>query len=683
MTATTTSTRGNGGSIRFVAFAAIAYIWRLATPTSASTTSSPSPSTSTPHYLDLSYRNQLTPDIVASRLNQFVNTHLTTGNTLHSDLVIDISHSNLGDAIGLQCIPTSSVLSNHNNNNNTSKISNTTATVTIDLMSRSNRLTSNHVTTFLNEIYPMDDDTMFRNETETNTTIGIIIPTFWRSFDFGWNLLYKSSASNNRQNKAFHTALQNVLIHPKSAIETLHLCCCGIGPATCRALAKGLLRRFEVTERNDNENITETNECCSPISLFLSNNPDIGDSGAAALAAAIRSIAGDRQTPILDTLDLSGCDISDVGMEAFALALEDAVAPVMIRRLLLCNNRITDQGALALGRALHRNTDGAEVYIDLSNNPLIHDRGITTLLSAVEKGCLSSLTLRSCSIQADGAELVGKTLRSLALHTFHTGKTIQLDLSGNPIGILRGKTDKGNIYSAKAIKSKASATATAYVSQGLNFLKKGLGSVGVTIGTEVDDDEEDKLQQSSDAGDDSDKTKNMRCGFKSLSNAFLANDQNGNHVERNDMAMKNIYLGLRRTFCDTAGADALAAMIMATKDAYKGIALNLELDLNPVVEEEMVNALHGKNDEILQEMAERHNEAMEIIQRAHERALTAAKVLTARRKQAAVSASQFDDYDTHNGDNMDEEFDDYGQEYDEENDGLWDAGSDNDDNEDY
>jgi Leucine Rich repeat len=492
---------------------------------------------------------------------------------------------------------------------------------------------------------------------------------FWRSLDFGGNLLH---TNHKRRRQTFHAALQAILTNRNSRVEELHLSCCGLGPSTCRALAKGLRNRFQHYS-GDRSSAHDTAIGISPplrqrtpVSLDLSNNRDVGDSGAAALAAAIRMGRRDNNTtaPMFDTLDLSACDIGDVGMEALALALEDAVAPVMIRRLVLCHNRITDRGAIALGQALHRNVNGSELHIDLSNNPLVTDRGITTLLSAVEKGRISNLIVRSCSIQADGAELVGGTLRSMALSAHHrSGGTMEIDLSGNPIGILRSKTDKGNMYSAGAIKSKASATASAYVSHGLSFLKKGLGSVGVTSIPESDDDDDESSVLASGTVEESDRGKNLRCGFKSLANAFIGNEQDVHTVHAEVHAVKHVLIGLRRTFCDTAGADALAAMITAAKELYPGLNLKFELDLNPVVKDTMVNALYGHDDEILAEMADRHNEAMDIIRQAHERAVTAAKMLAARRQRPAVASSyassQYDTYESDDYyDDSDESFGD-------------------------
>jgi hypothetical protein len=621
----------------------------------------------------------------------------SSSNHIYSNVIIDISNANLGDHVGLdflQSLHQSCFANSTTTTFDDCDRQNTTTQIGIDLILHSNRLTPQHVTAFLNKISEssvQSKATSVHNQTNNNittTTTSDPVTTFWRSLDFGWNLLYNrntAAASSKKEMKNFHTALQNILVSRNSTIQQLHLSCCGLGPATCRALAKGLWRRFDtiessiITNNNTNETIMMNHR--PAISLFLSNNPDIGDSGTAAIAAALRSITADRKrdTPIFDTLDLSGCDVGDIGVEALALALEDAVAPVMIRRLLLCHNRITDQGALALGRVLHRNVDGSELYIDISNNPSITDRGITNLLSAVEKRCVSNLIVRSCSIHADGAELVGKTLRTIALSANGSNRSLEIDLSGNPLGILRSKSDKGNMYSAGAIKSKASATASAYVSQGLSFLKKGLGSVGVTISPDNEDEDDEKPQPSNNL-EESDKGTNMRCGFKSLANAFISYGQDVPTSDTNLGGEKNIVLGLRRTFCDTAGADALAAMIMATREHYHGVNLKLELDLNPVVEDEMINALYGDNDEILSEMADRHNDAMETLRQAQERADTAARALAARRRQAVTSSSTaFDDDDDDDG--TEDEFEDYYDEA-EHDDGLWDSDDDYDENED-
>jgi Leucine Rich repeat len=570
--------------------------------------------------LDLSYQPYLTTKTVSAAL-------LQCAPPSDSDrvLLIDVSSSNLGDE-GLPAI-----LSSLRKDDDIAS----SRQRTFDLKAQMNHLTGSGVTAFLKSLH---DTTQDREATHR---------PILRSLDVGWNRL--CTEDNNNSNRAFHKALQE-LVASSSCPQTLSLSCTGLGPATCRALAKGLLARFS------DPNTTRSSR--SQLSLQLSCNHEIGDAGAAALAAAIRSIVcnsnnnkdDDAGIQILDTLDLSACDIGDVGADALALALEEASVPI-IRRLILSHNRISDQGALSLGRALQQHQQLAskdhELHLDLSNNPKITDRGIATLFAAVEKGTLTDVTLRSCSIHADGADLVGKALRVFAAGAAKAAdsKCLNVDLSGNPLGVLRGKSKpEGGKYSASLLKSKASATASAYVTQGLSFLKKGLGP---GFSTAESDDEEEKQQASSGGlDDDTEKSDNKRCGFKALANAFVGNEPQQHHDSTSDSSTlattRRIHLGLRRTFCDTAGADALAAMRVAVMDDLKSVKLELELDLNPVVQDDMVAALQGNgdNEDLLREMAERHTEAMEIIRKAQARAAEAARLVAARRRR---QAADFDD----------------------------------------
>ena len=159
------------------------------------------------------------------------------------------------------------------------------------------------------------------------------------------------------------------------------------------------------------------------MSLKLANN-DIGDSGLAALAAAIRTICSYDETKhpqtILNALDLSACDIGDAGVDTLALTLEEASEneKVIIRNLILSNNHISDDGAMNLGR-FFRSKD--PLFLDLSNNK-ITDRGVSTIAEGIEQGLLSDVSLRSCHIHADGAERIGAALRNFYLNP--TPKTL-------------------------------------------------------------------------------------------------------------------------------------------------------------------------------------------------------------------------------------------------------------------
>lgn len=645
---------------------------------------------------DLSHR----PDVSAKALS---NVLLTEDNiavhqqsnftTTYTDaiilpVVVDVSDSNLRDN-GL----------NEFMNALTARLGNTCTAespatrVRIDFRARMNEITAIGFTSLWERL---KTELYADNTQQSNTTKeGLILSNSRQSpaatvdnLDLSWNQFYNNENEHSRIVRSFHTAMQD-MISNQHGPSSLSLSCTGIRPSTCRALAKGLLTRWigedddgvATTNQSskDNGNLLPKNTA-TPISLYLSKNPDIGDAGTAALAAAIRYIVAESgNVTVIDTLDLSACGLSDVSAEALALAIENADVPP-IRRLLLRHNHITNQGALSLGRAVQTifsTNNNSAMVIDLSNNPKISDRGIATLLNAVEKGNLCELVLRSCSIHADGAELVGKTLRHWCSKNFQTGvvgskmETASIDISGNPLGVLRGKSpsEKSSGYSTSYIKSKAAATASAYVTQGLSFLKKGLGG-GVPgigdVGGESDDEEEKQHTELIDQDSEEEKSDNKRCGFKAMANAFIGSGVSPNlqgpsleRINKSRPRKRMIRLGLRRTFCDTAGADALAAMAMFLNDEAD-TRLDFSLDLNPILEDDMLAALQEENSELLAEMSDRHSEAMAILRQAQERAIQATKQMSARRKASFA----YDDDDNNF-------FDDTVIEFDNENDVAW------------
>jgi hypothetical protein len=432
------------------------------------------------------------------------------------------------------------------------------------------------------------------NRTETNQSVEF--PRI-RFLDLGWNFL---GSEENHDHVKFNQALRNLIQSRACCPEILRLEFTGISASTCRAIAKGIIERYQTSQLDDD----------SPISLYLSGNKGIGDAGAAALAAALRSIPDTVET-VLHTLDLSSCDISDAGCDTLALALESNHN--CVRELILCHNKISDQGSLTMGRTFRG-------HLDLSNNE-ITDRGISSIASALECGQLSYVSLRSCLIHADGAEKFGRALRSFALEKNVASSHLEIDLSGNPLGILRGKGKSNDSkYSASRLKSKASATAAAYVNQGLTFFKRSLGP-----STIESDDEEEKKDATEKVDERSDSE--SRCGFKAMASAFIGeNRRASSNVKLPEP--RSIKLGLRRTFCDTAGAEALAAMILAAREL--GVDVKLDVSLNPVVDPGMLAALCGNDDFLLRDMAERYNHSMEIIRRAQARAAHASRMAAAR-----------------------------------------------------
>lgn len=448
-------------------------------------------------------------------------------------------------------------------------------------------------------------------------------PILLYSLHVGWNRLFGDvdDSSILLLHKSLHTALAEL-----PELTTYGLECSGMGPSTARVLAEGLLERWQPEEKEQSTKVLLP----KPLSLYLARNP-LGDAGMAALAAAIRTATTSRSCAefLLDTLDCAACQIGDAGVEALALALEndaDTTRHYAIRHLILSHNALGSEAMRALGCCTGDN--GCQI-LDVSGNTGITDVTVRPLVAAqVRPG--RTLILRSCTIQAGGAEWVGTRLREIVHQRGEdcAEEDVHVDLSGNPLGVLRGKAKKENAYSASRIKSTVTATASAYMTQGLGLLKKGLGSSFSTL--ESDDEAEDDLADELE-GSVSDEKMPDRCGLKALANAFIDPDTylDENHSPAPSHFKGTIHIGLRRTFCDTAGAHALAAMIVAARQ--QGVTIHLDMVLNPALEDDMVDALHGENEHVLQEMAEQHFNMLEIWQETKQRTAQAAK--TARLHQ--------------------------------------------------
>ncbi len=121
---------------------------------------------------------------------------------------------------------------------------------------------------------------------------------------------------------------------------------CGIGAAFCRSIGRGICNAYEKSQIQS--------DLYRPSVLRIGGISAIGDAGAVAIAAAFRMAASDENNggdgTIMEELDLSSCNIGDVGAEAIALALACNLSS--LKRLDLSSNKITDVGAIALGRAL-------------------------------------------------------------------------------------------------------------------------------------------------------------------------------------------------------------------------------------------------------------------------------------------------------------------------------------------
>mmetsp|Transcript_36761 Transcript_36761/g.88996 ORF Transcript_36761/g.88996 Transcript_36761/m.88996 type:complete len:499 (-) Transcript_36761:17-1513(-) len=438
----------------------------------------------------------------------------------------------------------------------------------------------------------------------------------------------------------------------------------------------------------------------------MARNDGMGDPGVVALAAAIRTVATklrqrklalssssdqtkpnqgpDDDTMVLDVLDLSGCAVSDVGVKALAIALERN--PYCIGHLDLSNNQISNEGAKALANALSSVDGGKIKSLNLSHNTDIDDTGAKALSSIVESGNVQNLTVRSCSIHADGAASFGAAIRVLASSRRNETTpsedrettppiVISIDLSGNPLGLLRKKPKSKNKFSTKELTNKATATTTAYMNLIGKTVQKGLKDLGLdtTDGSpdtlESDDEEESKMGSSGIQEDDESK---MKCGALSFAGSFIIedDDEDGDDHDEDikDSTKKNkpdiskngpelhVYLGLRHCSFDTRAADALAAVVLEAQDNLK-CRLQIDATMNHVLEEDVVDALLVQDEfshSLLSEMAERYLDAQEILRESRQRAAEAARMAGARKSSGYEGE---DDYGNDEEDDNDWDYD--------------------------
>jgi len=589
----------------------------------AAIASRPTVAASTRSSLDLSYHHNLKAKTLAKAIEYGIS--CSVDNVANEGILkVDVSSSALGDE-GFKELQETIF---HNDGK---------ASPSLHLVARMNELSIAGVTPLIQKVIGSDEVKDAEDASSSSTSDDNLRPTSssstrrLESLDLGWNHLSTGGSGG----KEFLKALRLLIQSPKCP-TTLRLDCCAIGPATCRAIGKGIIQRFK-----DKKDV-------KPLSLYLCGNHDIGDAGIAALAAAIREISDKNQDCLIfEHLDLSGCNIGDTGAEALALALENSPR-CYIHHLILNTNGISDQGASVLGKALsaHEKSDEPPLLsLDLGNNKDIGDRGVGDIAVAFGLGKLPNVSLRSCHIHADGASSFGKALRTLAMSDADDLSFVALDLSGNPLGVLRGKSKPdGGKYSASRLKSKASATAVSY----MNLFKKGLKDVGLGVGVasmsaegESDDEVENADGEDGDQADDDESKR--RCGAKAFASSFLGEDPKQRDVSSFTRRRIKVGIAMRHCFFDHGAADALAAIMVAATDEMC-LDLTLDIELNPILEEEMVSALHGDvmYKGRLREMADRYMDAMEAIQESRVRAARAADMSSARFREEPEFEARWD-----------------------------------------
>ena len=464
-----------------------------------------------------------------------------------------------------------------------------------------------------------------------------------QSLDLGYNDLTQFI----EEDPALESSLSRFMIHLLSSTypdsnqrKCIRFDRCNLHPTSCRAIGMGIVKGIQTW--NEARNSAQKHRGSEiNLALHLSGN-EFGCAGTAALAAALKLSQRKKATSclILDTLDLSFCNVGDAGAEALAFALETNAG--CIRNLNLSHNQITQRGVIALARAL-RHDKGCLETLDLSQND-IGEEGIEALAGALECGSIKSMILRTCSINANGCAVIGTALGKLlsTKNIDNCGRSIDIDLSGNRIGTEK-KTKKPKAYSASALTSKASATTMS----SLNFIgkkiKSGLRDVGVDMSDpfgvsslESDDDEEEAMSDV-DAEEKSLTSVNDSCGASAFYDCFVKSFSEGTKGESlTKVDGVSCKIGVRMCSFDERGQDALAALFLYAID--HSIKLTLDATMNDGMGNEKANQamLSGVKHFELDVMAKRHVDLVAAQERARERAFSEA---------AMVGAFDYDVYD--------------------------------------
>lgn len=340
--------------------------------------------------------------------------------------------------------------------------------------------------------------------------------------------------------------------------------------------------------------------------MYLCGNEGIGDSGLAAIAAALKlakrpKLTGETKSSltILDHLDVSACHVGDIGAKALAISLQSN--PGCLKNLDLSNNFITDEGAINLATGIIAGYKKSGLLqldlLDLSNNVDIGVEGAMALFSALKCGAIRRLALRSCSIKWNGAFELGSTIASILLSD-NLPDGIEIDLSGNKLGIREVKSKSNYADGVKKVTN-----------MGMNWLKSSLKDAGFVGGVESDDEEE--LLDPLGTGLVDEDQKSSKCGACAMYDGLEKNLRSSNSRSTDS----TLTIGFRMCNFDDKGIDALAAI---ARKMFKsnGCKIHIDCSMNQTDDNDKIidKLLKGDlNDRALIARAERHVESRKFV----------------------------------------------------------------------
>lgn len=281
--------------------------------------------------------------------------------------------------------------------------------------------------------------------------------------------------------------------------------------------------------------------------------------------------------------------------------------------------------------------------IILDNNQ-IGDEGAEALAEAVASGAVKCLSLRSCSVRAQGSASFARAMVSLLSRAqkdaehFH----INLDLSGNPLGTQKIKKKKGAMYSANLFREKAS-TNIKFIGKTLKGAAKRFGAETMGISVESDDDEEimgglidEELEEEEAANGEL----LQACGGMSFATEILRSDLDSSSQKKNVVNLPHVSIGMRQCCLGDGAIDALAALVVAAK----GWDISIDVSMNSI-EDDIVDALKraDRDSKILVSRAQCHTNFLNRIAEARQRQVDTAAAMGLRDQE--IGGSLFDDDD--------------------------------------
>jgi len=217
-----------------------------------------------------------------------------------------------------------------------------------------------------------------------------------KEFDEDTKAFFAKWSTEAHVSESFHTMEIAALDMQKEIETTPALCLPDCEPVLGDEGAVGLAKALSVIKPAQMVTITLTrNEIgaagCAAMAAAANDLPaldilnmqynQLGDAGMAA-------IAENCKTAPFTCLVLTGCQIGDEGLKAFAKSVDDDASFKKLNKLYLAHNPIGDEGAIALASVLHKLPDLE--YLALQRCK-IGDKGLNAFTTAINKsGALSN-----------------------------------------------------------------------------------------------------------------------------------------------------------------------------------------------------------------------------------------------------------------------------------------------------